>query len=228
MSRYSRLALLGGLAALALTGCARPGTDSAGAPSGAAGANGPTPAVVEPSPVGEYRVTYGFDIPSRLLTISPPKPSPGASLVEGLAPYLVGVYVSDHPSENPAYQRISFYWRGGFPSYNFSYVPTVVSDARGDQIPLQGNAFLRMVFRGYAHDNDGRDTISSQPDDPINFQNLKEFALAGDYEGYVSYGLGLQTAPNSDQLSKIRAGELKKPDGSGGFFYVIHFDIQTA
>ena len=49
----------------------------------------------------------------------------------------------------------------------------------------------------------------------------------GDFEGNVSYGLGIQTAPNSDQVLRIRSGELKRHDNAGGFFYVVHFDVQS-
>jgi hypothetical protein len=163
------------------------------------------------------------------VTISHPLTPPIASPPQPPLPYLVGIYVGDHPTDNPAYQRISFYYRGAFPTYTFNYVPSVLSDGQGTPIPLQGNAFLRVVFKdAQAHDEAGKTTITSQPANPIGYQNLKSYGSAGDFEGHVTYGLGLQTAVNSDQVLKIRAGELKKPDGSGGFYYVVHFDVQTA
>jgi hypothetical protein len=43
----------------------------------------------------------------------------------------------------------------------------------------------------------------------------------------VSYGLGLRVAPDSDQILAIRTGELRKPDGAGGLYYVMHFDVMN-
>ena len=43
----------------------------------------------------------------------------------------------------------------------------------------------------------------------------------------LTYGLGLQVAPDSDQVLLVRAGELTKTDGAGGLFYVVYVDIQT-
>ena len=44
----------------------------------------------------------------------------------------------------------------------------------------------------------------------------------------MSYGLGIQTAPNSDQVLRIRAGELARPTARGRLFYVVHFDVESA
>ena len=89
------------------------------------------------------------------------------------------------------------------------------------------NAFLRIGFvDAQAHDNNGS-TVDASPKNPIGFTNLNSYGFAGDFEGHVTYGLGLQVAAGSDQALKIRAGELKKPDGSGGSYYVIFFDVQN-
>lgn len=202
------------------------GTSSAG---GVDPGSAPPPPTSEPSGDGiEYRVTYPFAVPSQpvtvLQTFTPPIADPPAPAL----PYLVGVYVGDHPEGNPPYQRMSFYFRGAFPGYRFSYVPGVYMDGSGDKVTLQGNSFLSIVFNyAQAHDNNGAPTIKATPTNPIGFTNLKSYGFAGDYEGYVSYGLGIQVAPGSDQVLKIRAGELKRPDGAGSFFYVVHFDVQT-
>jgi hypothetical protein len=43
----------------------------------------------------------------------------------------------------------------------------------------------------------------------------------------LTHGLGLQVAPNSDQILLVRAGELTKADDAGGTYYVVHVDIET-
>jgi hypothetical protein len=219
-----RLLLL--LAVLVVGGCATPTPGGTSSPS--TSSTVPSPAA---SPVsapassasaaedgGEYRVTYGFAVPSNLVTINhdvnpPPLPT------------LIGIYVGNHPEGAPAYQRISFYFRTGFPTYRFQYVAQVISDGRGDVVPLPGNSFLSIVFTtAWAHNDSGASTVAQAAPQNIGFPNLRGYAPAGDFEGHVSFGLGIQAAPNSDQALPIRAGELTRPDGT----FVVHFDVQTA
>jgi hypothetical protein len=189
----------------------------------------PEPPTSEPPTADlEYRVTYDWAVPSNQVTIpnavhAPIAPAPALPL-----PYLVAVYVGDHPEANPKYQRTSFYFRGAFPEYNLQYVPSLTAEGSGATIPLEGNAVLQVGFvSAQAHDNTGASTVKATPKNPIGFQNLKSYGFAGDYEGYVTYGLGIQAAPESDQVLQIRASELKKPDGAGGFYYVVHVDVQN-
>jgi len=217
-----------------------PGTDPGGASTSASA--GPTatqttgtkptlppPPATEPTVAGlEYRVSYQWGVPSNKVTIPHSVKVPMGSPPALPLPYLVAVYVGDHPEANPKYQRISFYYRGAFPAYNLQYVRAVTEDGSGNPVPLQGNSFLNIVFTpAQAHDDAGASTIRATPTNPIGFKNLKSYAFAGDFEGYITYGLGIQVAPGSDQVLPIRAGELKKPDGGGGFYYVVHFDVQN-
>jgi len=104
----------------------------------------------------EYRVTYDWGVPSNRVTIPHAVHAPIASPPAPALPYLVPIYVGDHPASRPKYQRISFYFRGTFPGYNFEYVPSVTADGSGAVVPLQGNAFLRVGFvSAQAHDNAG-------------------------------------------------------------------------
>jgi hypothetical protein len=241
MNRFI-LAVVGATAALALGACnqgagsgtATPSTPAPAATTPGSGSLGeasepPPPPTREPTASGlEYRVSYNWGVPSDEVVVEHPLTAPIAPPPALPLPHLVAIYAADHPEGNPRYQRISFYFRGQFPSYNFQYVREVLSEGPGTPIPLQGNAFLRVGFvDAQQHNNAGATTVKTQPRNPIGFNNLKSYGLAGDFEGHVTYGLGIQVAPNSDQVLKIRAGELKKPDGSGGFYYVVHFDVQT-
>jgi hypothetical protein len=230
-----------GVAVLAVGACNRePGTTGAPPPASTSpsatpggGSLGevsqPPPPTREPTAAGlEYRVSYNWAVPSRQVVVEHPLTAPIAQPPAPPLPYLVAIYAADHPEGNPKYQRISFYFRGAFPSYNLQYVREVFSEGPGTPIPLEGNAALRVGFvDAQQHDNSGASTVKAAPRNLLGFKNLKSYGLAGDFEGHVTYGLGIQVAPNSDQVLPIRAGELKKPDGSGGFFYVVHFDVQT-
>lgn len=230
------------LVSVALTGCAQsgpsgpaegPSSEISAAPGTAGQSGGGQPPVTlgatEPTtPSLEYRVTYDWAVPSDEVTVSHPLTGPIAAPPAPPLPYLVGIYVGDHPEGSPPYQRISYYFRGAFPSYHFNYVPSVLSEGVGTPIPLQGNAFLGIHFvEAQARDEAGASTVKASPPSSIGFQNLKSYGFGGDFEGYITYGLGIQVAPGRDQVLKIRAGELKKADGAGGFFYVVHFDVQS-
>jgi hypothetical protein len=173
-------------------------------------------------------VTVDWVVPGNRVTVphevrAPIAPPPALPL-----PSLVAVYVGDHLDADPRYQRISFYFRGAFPEYNLQYVRSLTAEGAGATITLEGNGVLRIGFvSAQAHDNAGASTVQKAPKNPIGFQNLKSYAFAGDFEGHIAYGLGVQVAPSSDQVLKIRAGELEKPDGEGGLFYVVHVDLQT-
>jgi hypothetical protein len=225
------------IAVSALVGCTSPQRPS---PTVSSTMGGPTtsslvgtaqpPPSTEPSAAGlEYRVTYPFGVPSSPVSITHPVHPPIAGPSAPPLPYLVGIYAADHPEGSPQYQRISFYFRGAFPSYQVGYVPAVRNEGQGTPIALPGNAFLLVGFSdAQAHDNAGASTVAVSPKNPIGLRNLRGYGFAGDFEGHLSYGLGLQVAQGSDQALKIRIGELKKPDGSGGYFYVVHVDVQTA
>jgi hypothetical protein len=210
------------LSALVVTGCAA-GT-AEGPPASAPASPSERPgASASPGPSetgGQYRVRYGWAVPSTRTEVANqvPVPLPGIPL-----PYLVEIHVGDHPAEDPAYSRISFYFRGAFPAYNFNYARQVVSEGQGDPLPLEGNAFLRLQFvNAQAHDNAGRSTVRTAADQHIGYRNLRGYGFGGDFEGTLTYGLGIQVAAGGDQALPIRIGELKRPDG----FCVVAVDVR--
>jgi hypothetical protein len=205
--------------AAATTQASAPADIPAAEPSSAQPVVAP-PAVEPAAEATDHRVTYDWAAPSELVTVEHPATAP--------IPHLVAIYAGNHSDEEPPYQRLAFYFREGFPEYNLQYVPSVSDVGTGEAISLAGNAFLQVGFiNAQAHDDAGESTISVAPDDSIGFQNLKSYGSAGDFEGHVTYGVGLQVAPNSDQVLLVRAGELTKSDGAGGTFYVVYVDIQA-
>jgi hypothetical protein len=227
-------ALLAGV--LAVGGCSESEPPSAETPAAENGAAGATPTTAMPAGAGEqsdepatpqadepaqaHRVSYGWDVPSDQVTIPHPAQMP--------VPYLVAIQVGDHPDDSTPYQRISFSFREGFPEYNLQYVRSVLGEGTGTPITLQGNSFLRVGFvNAQAHDDAGASTVETAPDSTVGFTNLKTYGSAGDFEGHVTYGLGIQVAPDSDQVLPVRAGELTRSGGSNGPVYVVYVDLQT-
>jgi len=235
--------LLVALAAFTAAGCTESAASERAAPtltsSAAATPSMTTPATggadaTEPPPPKtptvnvDYRRSYGWGVPSGEVTVNHPLSPPIAPPPASPLPYLVAIYVADHPEGSPKYSRISFYFRRAVPSYRLQYVKQVLSEGKGAPISLEGNSFLRIQFvDAQTYDSGGKSTVRVAPKLHIGLANLKSYGFGGDFEGYVTYGLGIQVSPNSDQALAIRAGELTKPDGSGGQYYVIHVDVRN-
>jgi hypothetical protein len=170
---------LRGLAALAVAASLATGCGST-APPGAShspSTQAPKPATTAP-PAG---------------TSAPPSPAPASpapmwptttrTAAASHAGYLTAVTVGQHAT----YDRVVFTFSEGVPGYSVGYVNEVLSDAKGDQVALPGQAFLRVVFNpssGY-HTYSGPSTMT-----PV-FPTLLQVRATGDFESYLSFGVGL-------------------------------------
>src|SRR4029453_6213847 len=83
-----------------------------------------------------------------------------------------------------------FTFPGAMPGYQVRYVPEV-ADQGGRPLPLRGKAFLAVTFDpARAPDPGGESTVSTAaltPGSPV----LRQVRFAGDFEGQVTFGLGL-------------------------------------
>lgn len=103
------------------------------------------------------------------------------------SPTLVDVRAGRHPG----FDRVVFEFRGGLPSHRVRHVDRLVQDGSGNQVQVAGAADLEVVFQdAVAHDGSGQPTVGPRRFSP-RFPVLEEVALVGDFEGVVSYGLGL-------------------------------------
>lgn len=102
---------------------------------------------------------------------------------------LTGVRTGRHEG----YDRIVFDFSGALPgSESVQYVARVTQDGSGAPVQLNGQAFLKVVFSvAEAHDGSGALSIPQGRRFDPGLTTVKEVALAGDFEGYVSFGLGL-------------------------------------
>src|SRR4051794_32174884 len=110
-----KLLLFLSVLACGLAGCAAPSSPGPSGPSGSSGSSSSAPSPggagggPEPSDsVSDVHSTYGLAVPTTAATIAPPFTPPPLRA-------LVGIYTGDHPGESPAYQRMSFYFKGGYP-----------------------------------------------------------------------------------------------------------------
>ena len=90
------------------------------------------------------------------------------------------------------YDRLVIRSRDGTPNTDVRYVARIHEDASGRLIPLLGTARLQVTLQiARAHTLGGRTLLPAvlTPRCP----SLRQVKLAGDFEGYVSLGLGLAT-----------------------------------
>lgn len=147
-------------------------------------------------------------------------------------PELVQIRVGDHRAEHgqPPYNRMSFTFTRAFPHYHFEWVSQLVSDASGKVVPLAGTDVLKIVFdQARAHSADGtRSTIVSQPARHIGYECMTDFAQAGDYEGVLSYGIGVtRHILHSNPQRTVRAYEVETVTAAGQHRYVVAIDINA-
>jgi hypothetical protein len=103
--------------------------------------------------------------------------------------YLTAVRTARHAG----YDRVVFQFSGGRPAVTAERATAVYADPKGTKIPLPGHSFLHVVFRGAsgfcprpAHWTwNGPNVLTPR------YPQLLAVAAAGDFEGYLSFGLGL-------------------------------------
>lgn len=113
-------------------------------------------------------------------------------------PMLTGVRYASH---RDGFDRVVLDLAGGLPGYTARYVPEVRRDGSDEPVPLPGEAFLLIVLHpAQAHRDDGTPTVTGTH--RIGLPGVKAYAIAGDYEGYVSIALGV------NGVRKYHIGEL--------------------
>ncbi len=88
---------------------------------------------------------------------------------------------------HPGFDRVVFEFTGGIPGYHAEYVAQVRADASGKLVPLAGHAFLHLVF----HPSSAHQTYHGPAVLRPGLPALLQVSAAGDFEGYLSFGLGL-------------------------------------
>ena len=122
-------------------------------------------------------------------------PSPTAAPTAAPAPcqapgaYLTAIRVGQGGGSD----RVVFQFSGRLPVYQAGYVTTVVQDPKGTPVPLAGQVFLRVVFRGASSwcTQPLYRTYSGPAAVTPFYPALLVISSAGDFEGYLSFGVGL-------------------------------------
>jgi hypothetical protein len=103
---------------------------------------------------------------------------------------LVAIRAAHHPETTPKYDRVVFEFDGPIPLFEIEYVEQLLGDGSGLPVPIAGRSILQVVFRdAQAHNDSGQVTapVRLTPKLPI----VREVINAGDFEGVVTYGIGV-------------------------------------
>jgi hypothetical protein len=173
IQQITALTALGLVVALSTAGC---GSTTSSSPAGTAAPSASPGPSVTPSAATPSAATPSATVPSWPTT---PRSGPGS----GSEGFLTAIRTGQHPG----YDRVVFEFRGGVPGYRAEYVTQVRADASGKLVPLAGHAFLHLVFRPSSAYQTYHGPATLRPGLP----SLLQISAAGDFEGYLSFGLGL-------------------------------------
>ena len=117
-------------------------------------------------------------------------------------PRLVDIRAAHHPG----FDRLVFEFQGGLPTAaTVGWVDRVIGDATGQPVTVQGNAFLRIVFRGVDGHTSTGDSSYGPAKRAFALPNVAHVANAGDFEGVVTFGVGLMKKTSILRTSRLRA-----------------------
>lgn len=94
---------------------------------------------------------------------------------------------------NQTYDRFIVRFSVGNPSYRVRYVNQVIQDGSGDSVTLEGTHFLNIrFFSARAHTENSGASVGGPKVRTPRFASLRQMKLVGDFEGVVTYALGIQ------------------------------------
>lgn len=130
---------------------------------------------------------------------------------------LTDVRVGGHTT----FDRVVFQFAGPAPGHHVRYVDEVVQDGSGIPIHLKGRAFLEATMQpAAAHDDNGAPTFPGPLPAIVNFAALRDIADAGDFEGVITWGIGVAAATpfqvrQLSNPSRIAVDVAHTPPGTG-------------
>jgi hypothetical protein len=102
-----------------------------------------------------------------------------------------GTAVLEHVrvARHASFDRVVFEFRGETPAWRAAYVPRVVEDPSGKIATIVGGSFIAVVFHGARID---RASAGARIVLTPRFPTLLQVKKAGDFEGVVTFGIGVR------------------------------------
>ncbi|MEO7910646.1 MAG: hypothetical protein ABIV47_13430 [Roseiflexaceae bacterium] len=120
---------------------------------------------------------------------------------------LVAIRAAHHAEATPSYDRVVFEFSGHMPLLRIEYVKQLIEDGAGLPVPIAGRAILLVQFTpAQAHSDSGQATAPNHmaPKLPL----VKAIVSAGDFEGVVTYGIGLAKKADTRILTMDNSNRL--------------------
>jgi hypothetical protein len=107
----------------------------------------------------------------------------------------IPVLTSIRTGQHPGFDRIVLDLSGPPPTVTNRWVDELIADGSGEIVWLTGEFFVEVVANpAAAHDDNGNPTYPGpQKFRTRNLRNVMAVAITGDYEAYLSIGLGIRT-----------------------------------
>jgi hypothetical protein len=113
--------------------------------------------------------------------------------------------------QQTCYDRLVIDMAGKVAGYSVQYVPVVLQDGSGFEIPLLGDADLQVTVTAPSYNQSGQLTYDpaakAELSNVSGYQTFRQVAYAGSFEGYTSIGLGVRAR------LPFRVFTLDGPDG---------------
>jgi hypothetical protein len=126
-------------------------------------------------------------------------------------PRVTNLRVAEHPSASTtgvAFDRVVVDIHGKMPGYDVRFVKHLVEDGSGTPVDVKGKKFVQITLTpAYTHKQDGSPTYEGPDLAEYDFHPVRGLAFLGDFEGYVTFGVGLR------YKAPFRVFELKDPNG---------------
>ena len=128
------------------------------------------------APAGHARPTWDT---SPVRVVKQPKP----------IPKVVDLRVGEHRN----FDRIVIDFKAKMSGYKVRYVEKLVQDGSGNTVHVPGRRFVSIVLTPARTYNRDGDSIYNGPRRArANFETLRQAVFVSDFEGYVTFGLGLR------------------------------------
>jgi hypothetical protein len=97
--------------------------------------------------------------------------------------------------QHPGFDRVVLDLRGPAPTATTRWVDELIADGSGEVVWLTGEFFVEVVTNPAAAHNDAGNSTYPGPQKfrTPNLRNVMAVAITGDYEAYLSIGLGTRT-----------------------------------